>query len=110
MKLNANHFAAAALCLGLASVCAAQTAPAGEQTAAQTPTPAAPPAGPTALPTPSVTRPVSMIPPATLGKVAFNGIFTGLYTATSNHVPGDHTSNVTVSNGQVWAQKTDGVF
>ena len=51
-----------------------------------------------------------MIPPATLGKVAFNGIFTGLYTATSNHVPGDHTSNVTVSNGQVWAQKTDGVF
>lgn len=108
MKRHVHHFAAAALCVGLASVCGAQTAPAGEQTPAAAP--AATPAAPAALPTPSVTGPISMLPPATFGKIAINGIVDGLFTATSNHVPGDHTNNATLGNGMVWIQKTDGVF
>jgi hypothetical protein len=51
-----------------------------------------------------------MPPPATLGKISFNGIIDIMGLATTNHVPGDHTTNATISNGQFWFQKTDGIF
>ncbi len=51
-----------------------------------------------------------MLPPAQFGKIAVNGIVDFVGMATSNHVPGDHTTDATVSNGMVWIQKTDGVF
>ena len=51
-----------------------------------------------------------MLPPAAWGKVSFNGIVSLMGTATSNHVPGDHVTNASLSNGMAWLQKTDGVF
>ena len=100
------------------ALCQAPTpAPSGDQSAtpaAQAPaaTPAAPaaPAGPTALPTPSVTGPISMLPPANVGKIQLNAIADFMGMATTNHAPGDHTTDASVTNGMVWIQKTDGVF
>jgi hypothetical protein len=96
----------------LTAFCQAPAAPASDQTPATPAAAAAPaaPAGPTALPTPSVTGPISMLPPATVGKIQFNAIADLMGTATTNVVPGDHTTNGTSSNGMVWIQKTDGVF
>src|SRR4051794_40020577 len=84
-------------------------APTAQTPAAAPPAPVAP-AAPTALPTPSVTGPISMLPPATVGKIGFNGIGSFLGTATQNHIEGDHTTNAALGNGMVWMQKTDGVF
>ncbi len=86
------------------------TAPADQTTP---PTPA--PAAPAALPTPSVTGPISMLPPAIFdagpfGKIAVNGILSGLGSWTGNYVPGDNAVNAALSNGQVFIQKTDGKF
>jgi hypothetical protein len=111
-----KNLASIAISLGLVTVCAAQSAPDAQTTTQPKPAdqaaPAAPapPAGPTALPTPSMTGPISMLPPAAWGKIQFNAIADILGTATSNHVPGDHATNATLSNGMVWFQKTDGVF
>jgi hypothetical protein len=112
-----KNFAAVAISLGLVSMCGAQSAPDSQTTVQPKPAdqtaPAAPPAapaGPTALPTPSVTGPLSMLPPATFGKIGVNGIIDFVGMATQNHVTGDHTTNGTVSNGMVWLQKTDGIF
>lgn len=94
---------------------------------AQTPSPApaqpdaaaaqsapAPPA-PAVLSTPSVTGPLSNLPPAIFdagpfGNIAVNGILDGLGMWTGNHVPGDSTGQGALSNGQVFIQKTDGWF
>jgi len=114
-------FTVAAIAAVSAAIALCQTpapAPSGDQagsTAAQTPagtTPPAPaaPAGPTALSTPSVTGPISMLPPATFGKISVNAIFDLVGMASTNHVPGDHTTDGTIGNGQVWIQKTDGWF
>lgn len=51
-----------------------------------------------------------MLPPATVGKISFNGIVDFFGMATQNKVAGDHTTSATLANGQVWMQKTDGVF
>jgi hypothetical protein len=94
-------------------------APAPASDAAQ-PAPAAaaapaPPAAPTALSTPSVTGPLSNLPPAVFdagpfGKIAVNGILDGLGSWTGNHVPGDNNVNAALSNAQIFIQKTDGWF
>jgi len=118
MKLHSKTLAVIALCIGLASVCRAQNAPAtpapdqqkpADQSA---PAPAAPtPSAP--LPTPSITGPLALIPPATFdagpfGTIAVNGILTGFGMWQGNHVPGDKATQATLNNGQVWIQKTDG--
>ena len=118
MKLHSKTLAVIALCIGLASVCRAQNAPAtpapdqqkpADQSA---PAPAAPtPSAP--LPTPSITGPLAPIPPATFdaghfGTIAVNGILTGFGMWQGNHVPGDKATQATLNNGQVWIQKTDG--
>jgi hypothetical protein len=105
----------AVLMVGIADCQTPATTPANPQPADQNgataaPAPAPAPAGPTALPTPSVTGPISMIPPATVGKIGVNGIIDFVGMATSNHVQGDHTTDLTVGNGMAWIQKTDGVF
>ena len=83
----------------------------------QAPAAAAPaaPAAPAALPTPSITGPLSNLPPATFdagpfGKLAVNGFLSGTGLAQSNHVPGDDNKQAALSNGQVFIQKTDGWF
>jgi hypothetical protein len=113
---------AVVVCFGLASVCAAQNTPATPDQAA----PAAPadqaaaaapaaPAAPTALSTPAITGPLSNLPPAIFdagpfGKIAVNGVLSGMALGQNNHVPGDNTSQFAISNGQVFIQKTDGWF
>jgi hypothetical protein len=73
------------------------------------------PAAPTALPTPAITGPLSGLPPAMFdagpfGKIAVNGILDGAGVVTGNYVPGDGTSQAALANGQIFVQKTDGVF
>ncbi|HEY7335476.1 MAG TPA: outer membrane beta-barrel protein [Bryobacteraceae bacterium] len=99
------------VCVGAATICSAQNAPATppDQTA-----PAAP-AAPAALPTPAITGPVQNLPPATFdagpfGKLAVNGIITGMGLVQNNAVPGDDSHQAALSNGQVFLQKTDGWF
>jgi hypothetical protein len=101
---------------GVAAFCQTTATAAADPAAQVTPTPPpAAPAAPTALSTPSVTGPISMLPPANFdagpfGKISVNGIFSGMGMLTGNYVPGDHSDNAALSNGQVWIQKTDGWF
>ena len=116
MKFYVKNLAAIAFCFGLASICAAQDAPAAQALA--TPAPAdqaAAPAAPAALSTPSITGPLSNLPPAIFdagpfGKIAVNGFLSGIGVAQNNHVPGDKSTQEALSNGQVFLQKTDGWF
>lgn len=92
-----------------ASATTAAPAPAGAAAA-----PAAP-AAPAPLSAPSFSGPLSNLPPAIFdagpfGKIAVNGVISGLGTAQDNPVPGDKTRHADLSNGQVFIQKTDGWF
>ena len=93
------------------------TPPATPDQAAAPATPPAAPAAPTALPTPAMTGPLSGLPPAIfdagpLGKLAVNGIISGIGFYQSAHVPvsGNDRTQAAVSNGQVFLQKTDTWF
>ena len=122
MKLDyLKNVAVIVLCIGLASVCSAQTTPAPQKADEKAPAPGADtkpatPAEPepTPLSTPSMTGPLSGLPPVTFdagpfGKLAVNGIISGTglyqggYRAFSNE-----SQQAALSNGQVWIQKTDG--
>ncbi|MFZ0963779.1 MAG: outer membrane beta-barrel protein, partial [Terriglobia bacterium] len=77
------------------------------------PAAAAAPAAPAALPTPSITGPLSGIPPLVFDagpfhKLSVNGIVSGFGMAQGDRVPGDKEGQADLSNGQVWIQKTDG--
>jgi hypothetical protein len=118
MKFRVKNLAAIALCCGLATVCTAQNTPAADpQTPADqaAPAAAAAPAAPAALPTPSITGPLAGLPPAIFdagpfGKVAVNGLLSGMGLAQNNHVPGDKSTQVALNSGQIFLQKTDGWF
>jgi len=77
--------------------------------------PAAPP-GPTAMTTPAMAGPLAANPDpfhfdaGFLGPVYVTGAVSGLGLVQSNPVPGDHTGSASLSNGQVFIQKTDGLF
>jgi hypothetical protein len=117
LGFHVRNLATIAICLGLVSICGAQSAPATPQTDGLNPAaapPAAPPA-PAALPTPSITGPLQGLPPASFdagpfGKLAVNGLLDGLGMWTGNYVPGDNATQAALSNGQVFIQKTDGWF
>ncbi len=127
--LHLKSLGVVTLCLSLAAVCAAQNAPAqadppAGQSSAPAPQSAAPasqaaaapaPAAPSALSTPSVTGPLSNLPPLVfdagpLGKIDANGIITGFGMWQGDHVPGDSNTQAALSNGQIFLQKTDGWF
>jgi hypothetical protein len=96
---------------GQSSAAPAQAALPADQPAAA---PAAP-AAPAALSTPAITGPVSNLPPAVFdagpfGKLSVNGIITGFGMWQGNHLPGDSNTQASLSNGQIFLQKTDGVF
>jgi hypothetical protein len=117
MKFYVKNLAAIAFGFGLASISAAQDAPAPQAAAAPADQAAAPaaPAAPAPLPTPSITGPLSGLPPAVFdagpfGKIAVNGFLSGMGLAQTNHVPGDDSKQGALSNGQVFIQKTDGWF
>src|SRR5437870_8880914 len=104
---NVRTLATVGVCLGLASVCGAQNAPApqtpDQQQAAAPASP--PPAPPAPLPTPAITGPLAGLPPAIFeagpfGKIAVNGILSGSGMWQGNHVPGDEPTQAALSNGQ----------
>jgi hypothetical protein len=106
MKFCVKNLAALALCFGLVSLGQAQNPPDA---------PASPPAAPTPLSTPSITGPLQGLPPAEFnagpfGKIAVNGILSGMGMWTGNYTSGDNATNAALSNGQVFIQKTDGWF
>ena len=102
------------LCLGLASICAAQNAPATQTPDQQNPVgQATPPPAPTPLPTPSITGPLKAAPPNTFdagpfGKLNMNGIVSGMGLWQGNYFPGDEPTQAALSNGQIFLQKTTG--
>ena len=100
------------LCLMTLIATTAQAQTPDQQNAAA---PTAPPPAPAALPTPSITGPLQELPPAIFdagpfGKVAANGILSGMGLWQSNHIPGDDSTQAALSNGQVFLQRTDGWF
>jgi hypothetical protein len=95
--------------VALASISSAQNAPVG-----QTPAPSAQ-AAPMPLSQPAMTGPLTNLPPAyfdagPLEKLAVNGILSGSGMVQSNPVPGDNTTQASLTNGQVFIQKPDGWF
>jgi Putative beta-barrel porin-2, OmpL-like. bbp2 len=70
---------------------------------------------PQPLPTPGITGPLQQLPPANFdagpfGKIAVNGVLSGIGLGQGNHVPGDNSTQAALSNGQVFLQKPDGWF
>lgn len=70
-------------------------------------------APPQPLPTPAITGPLKASPPTVidagpLGKLNLNGIVSGMGLVQGNPVPGDKTAQATLSNGQIFLQKTEG--
>jgi len=114
MKFQVKNLVAIALLSSLASLCAAQNAPATQP--ADQPKPADPaPTAPTPLPTPAIVGPLQGQPPflfdaGLFGKLAVNGILSGTGMWQGNHVPGDEPTQAALSNGQIFIQKTDGWF
>src|ERR1700748_2765698 len=77
MSLRFKNFSAIVVCLGLASFCQAQNAPADQQNTPQATAPATP------LSTPSITGPLQAAPPIVidggpLGKLDLNGVVSGI--------------------------------
>lgn len=109
-----KNLIAICLCLGLASICAAQNAPPTQTPDQQNPVgQATPPPAPTPLPTPSITGPLKAAPPNTFdagpfGKLNMNGIVSGMGLWQGNYFPGDEPTQAALSNGQIFLQKTTG--
>jgi len=105
------------ICLFALGLSAFGQTPAPAPAPAPAPDAAAPPApaGPMPLSTPSITGPLTNMPPAVFSAGAFgdlsvNGILSGMGMVQNNHVPGDNSSQRDLSNGMVFLQKTDGWF
>ncbi len=67
------------------------------------------------LTTPAITGPLSQQLPAMFnagpfGDIAVNGVVSGMGLLQTNHVPGDDNKQASLSNGQIFIQKTDGWF
>jgi hypothetical protein len=89
------------------------SAPAAAQAPAATPAPADP-TPPAPLSTFVLTGPLSWLPPANfdagpLGTLSVNGIITGYSVFQNNYVPGDTGAQATLSNGQVFIQRANGL-
>ncbi len=74
--------------------------------------PSAAPA-PTPLTTPSLSGPLAAAPPieidaGPMGKIAVDGIVSGMGMVESNHAATDDTGEAALSNAQIWIQKPDG--
>ena len=107
MSLRFKIFSAIVVCLGLASFCHGQNAPADQQNTPQATAPATP------LSTPSITGPLQAAAPIVidggpLGKLDLNGVVSGIGLWQGNHVPGDDVGQAALSNGQLFIQKTAG--
>lgn len=73
------------------------------------------PQPPQPLPTPTMTGPLQTAAPFTFdagpfGKLDVTGVISGIGVWQGNNVPGDESTRAALSNGQVFIQKTDGVW
>lgn len=64
-------------------------------------------------PTPAITGPQQAAPPIPIGgerlpDLVINGVLSGMALWQGNHVPGDELTQATVSNAQIYIQKTTG--
>jgi len=90
--------------------------PAGAEESAEQPPPGEQPAAPTAMTTPAVAGPLAANPnpinfdAGPLGPVYLTGVVSGLGLWQNNPFPGDQRSLASLSNGQFFFQKTDGLF
>jgi transposase-like protein len=101
---------AIAVCLCPNLICIAQNAPADQKPADQAAYPDT-----AALPSPPITGPLRGLFPFTfdggpLGKVAVNGILSGIGLWQGNHVTGNLPMHMNLSNGQVYIEKPEGWF
>lgn len=76
-------------------------------------TPETQPAPPSPLSTPTIVGPLHAAPPLSveagpLGKLDLDGIVSGIGLWQGNHVPGDNPTQLALSNGQVFIQKSSG--
>jgi len=99
--------------LAIALTSGAQTPATPTTTAPAVPAAAAPASAPAPLSTFVLTGPLQWLPPAKfdagpLGKLSVNGIVTGFAQFQNYPVPGDDTSQATLSNGEIFIQKADG--
>ena len=111
MRLRLKNFVAIALCVGVASFCRGQNAPAPQTSDQQNTPQAAAPATP--LSTPSITGPLQAAAPIVidggpLGKLDLDGVVSGIGLWQGNHVSGDDIGQAALSNGQLFIQKTTG--
>jgi hypothetical protein len=72
-------------------------------------------AAPMPLPTPSMSGPLATgipheLPAGPFGKIEVTGILSGMGLTEGNHIPGDSPTHWDLSNGQVFIQKTSGMF
>ncbi len=90
--------------------------PAGAEESAEQPPPGEQLAAPTAMTTPAVAGPLAANPnpinfdAGPLGPVYLTGVVSGLGLWQNNPFPGDQRSLASLSNGQFFFQKTDGLF
>ena len=90
--------------------------PAGAEESAEQPPPGEQLAAPTAMTTPAMTGPLAANPnpinfdAGPLGPVYLTGVVSGLGLWQNNPFPGDQRSLASLSNGQFFFQKTDGLF
>ena len=101
--------------LGIALMAGAQTPASAPADAQASPSAPAAATAPTPLSTFVLTGPLAWEPPATfdagpLGKLSVNGIVTGFAQFQNNPVPGDDSSQATLSNGEIFIQKADGKY
>jgi hypothetical protein len=95
---------------------AAPPASSSSSAPAPAPAPAAPAeAAPAPLSTFVLTGPLQWLPPAVFdagpfGKLSVNGIVTGFAQFQNNSVPGDDSAQATLSNGEIFIQKADGIL
>jgi len=115
MKNGTIYVAALACTMLSATALLAQTQPANDQSAGQ-PSGGEQPAAPTALTTPVMPGPLAANPNPTsfdlgpLGPVYVTGAVTGLGLWQNNPFPADQRSLASLSNGQFFFQKNDGLF
>lgn len=117
-KKVGGQFGGGTAALGFASIASfAISAPANAQTV-PAPAPAAPPAAPAPAPVPypGMNGPLAANPKpesvdaGPLGTVNVTGVLSGMAQTEDNAFPGEDKSVVDLTNGQVFVQKTSGVF
>jgi hypothetical protein len=109
-RSSAKSNFAIAVCLCPNLICTAQNSAADQRPADQAASPYS-----AVLPSPPITGPLQGVAPATfeigpLGKVAVNGVLSGIVLWQGNHVTGNSPMHANLSNAQIYVEKAEGWF